>query len=77
MKLITKKIADFGAYYPQVSIKYENETIAAVSPRFIDMYNQALTSESLGNIELAAVGFRQALECLVKRLCHYRTKKRS
>jgi len=61
-----KKIADFGAYYPQVSIKYENETIAAVSPRFIDMYNQALTSESLGNIELAAVGFRQALECLVK-----------
>lgn len=30
------------------------------------MYNQALRSESKGDIELAAIGFRSALEILVK-----------
>lgn len=52
---------------PSISfIPYENENLAAISERFIDMYNQALQSEFVGNIELASIGYRSALEFLVK-----------
>lgn len=60
------KIAKFGAYFPPKTITYENDVLNGISPRFIDAYNQALRSETCGDIELAAVGFRQALECLIK-----------
>lgn len=45
---------------------YENKILSSISERFIDMYNQALQSEFVGNIELAAIGYRAALEILVK-----------
>lgn len=45
---------------------YENKRLESISDRFINMYNQALFSESAGNIELAAIGYRAALEILVK-----------
>lgn len=45
---------------------YSNEILEKVSPRFIDMYNQALQSEFHENLELAAIGYRSALEILVK-----------
>lgn len=56
----------FGAFYPTVSTTYTNDIIEPVSPRFIAMYNQAYRAEQAGDIELAAVGYRQALECMVK-----------
>ena len=37
-----------------------------VATCFIDMYNQALQSEFNKNLELAAIGYRSALEILVK-----------
>ena len=60
------KTGDFGGFYPPASIDYENETLESMSPRFISTYNQALRAESRGDIELASIGYRQALECLVK-----------
>ena len=45
---------------------YTNEILASISERFIDMYNQALQAEFNGNIELAAIGYRSALEILIK-----------
>ena len=53
--------------YPAISfIPYSNETLQKISPRFIDMYNQSLLAEFNKNFELAAVGYRSALEFLVK-----------
>lgn len=60
------KQGSFGALYPTVSVEYKNEILATVSQRFMDSYNQSLRAERIGDIELASVGFRQALECLVK-----------
>lgn len=45
---------------------YKNERLANISERFINMYNQALQSEFVSNIDLAAIGYRSALEILVK-----------
>lgn len=53
--------------YPSTQIEpYKNENLAAISERFIDMYNQALQAEYNQNFELAAIGFRSSLEILVK-----------
>ena len=54
------------AVWPVSDSPYTSEELLAISPRFIDMYNQALRSESKGDIELAAIGYRSALEILVK-----------
>ena len=45
---------------------YTNEILSSISERFINMYNQALQAEFVDNIELAAIGYRSALEILVK-----------
>lgn len=53
--------------YPNMTfVPYRNDILTSISERFIDMYNQALQSEFVGNIELAAIGYRSALEILVK-----------
>ncbi len=52
---------------PSISfIRYENKILSKISERFIDMYNQALQSEFVGNYELAAIGYRTALEIIIK-----------
>ena len=51
---------------PSATYRYENPILSQVSPRFVLYYNQSLRAESAGDIELSAVGYRQALECLVK-----------
>lgn len=59
--------ASFSCIYPSISAsKYENESLANISERFINIYNQALRAEFNGDIELAATGFRSALEVLIK-----------
>ena len=59
-------LVSFGTFHPQINVAYEDKLLEAFSPRFIYMYNQALTCEKNGHIELAAIGFRSALEFLVK-----------
>ena len=61
-----QKAALFGGLYPERAITYENSVIEQCSPRFINLYSQALTSVAHGDIEIAAVGMRSALEVLVK-----------
>ncbi len=53
--------------YPDITFTpYKNDIFSSVSERFITMYNQALQSEFVGNIELAAIGYRSSLEILIK-----------
>ena len=53
--------------FPSVEYEqFQNKNIAAFSPRFIDLYNQALNAEFCGNIDIAAIGFRASLEVLIK-----------
>ena len=40
--------------------------ISAVSPAFVDIYNQALAAETSGLDQIAGVGYRKALEFLIK-----------
>ena len=58
--------AQIVAIWPTSDSPYTNDNLSIISPRFINMYNQALRAESKGDIELAAIGFRSALEILVK-----------
>lgn len=62
-----KDFAENVSIYPSLSFTpYENPILSKISERFISMYNQSLASEHAGNIELAAIGYRSALEILVK-----------
>ncbi|MSA02943.1 DUF4145 domain-containing protein [Lactonifactor sp. BIOML-A3] len=47
-------------------VPYKNDILSNISERFINMYNQSLQAEFVENIELAAIGYRSALEILVK-----------
>ena len=61
--------AKTSAYYTHIPLNnatFDDELIARVSPRFIEVYSQALASEQNGHIDLAAMGFRNSLEILVK-----------
>lgn len=57
--------------------KYEEETfgpeIADCSPQFVKIYNQAKAAEAQNLDEIAGLGYRKALEFLVKDYCIYRT----
>ena len=52
--------------FPSCAPVYENDILSEVSPRFISLMNQSLRAESNNDIDLAATGYRIALECLVK-----------
>lgn len=60
------KSAPSVCIWPNSDSPYSNDNLSAISPRFIDIYNQALRSESRGDIDIAAIGYRTALEILVK-----------
>jgi hypothetical protein len=60
------KKADFVDFFPRNNQEYSNELLQPISPRFISAYNQALRAEERQDIELAAIGYRHALECLIK-----------
>lgn len=46
-----------------------DERISTLSPQFVKIYNQALAAEASGLDEIAGLGFRKALEFLVKDFC--------
>ena len=52
--------------YPSAFVNLQSESIEKFSPRFIEMYNQALQAETNNNLDLAAMGYRAALEILIK-----------
>lgn len=45
---------------------FSDKMIENVSPRFIEIYNQALRAKDNDDLNLAAVGYRSALEILIK-----------
>ena len=61
------KDAEFIFQYPSFDfVPYTNQLLSQISDHFIDMYNQALRAEHNQNYELAAIGYRSALEILIK-----------
>lgn len=53
------------------SPKVFEDDILALSPQFVEIYNQALEAESRGLDEIAGIGYRKALEFLVKDYCKH------
>lgn len=51
--------------------QFENG-ISDLSPQFVKIYNQALAAESSGLDEIAGLGYRKAMEFLVKDFCIHR-----
>lgn len=50
------------------------EEIELISPKFIEIYNQALIAENSNLTALSGIGYRKALEFLVKDYCIYNHK---
>lgn len=60
------KQTSFVGMLPQIVNSFSDNLFEKYSPRFVELYNQALHAESTGDFNLAAVGFRSALEILIK-----------
>lgn len=60
------KTTRVAAFLPSRTVTYKNEIIEKFSEGFIRYYNQAQRAEFAGDVELAATGYRTALEFLVK-----------
>lgn len=52
--------------YPSNKPSQLPDSIKKISPRFINLYNQAYTAEQNNHFELAGCGYRNALEVLIK-----------
>ena len=62
----TGKRAEFKTFHPTVEPTYTDDVLGGCSPRFVKMYRQALMSEYHGHYDVAAIGYRAALEILIK-----------
>lgn len=51
---------------PNFSTRKFDKHIEDLSPRFVQMYKEAFTSEQNGHLNLASIGYRSAVEFLVK-----------
>ena len=65
-KTAKEKYFKYIEHYPNTIKKLFSNNLKQMSPRFIDLYNQSLTSQSIGNFDLSAIGYRAALEVLIK-----------
>ena len=52
--------------YPSVQLTSMDSKIVSLSPRFEKMYHSAERSENIGDYDLAGMGYRAALEILIK-----------
>lgn len=66
MYLLHNKQMSLCGILPNNTVVYSDEEIEKVSPRFVEMYSQALRAEYTGDYNLAAIGFRAAIEILIK-----------
>lgn len=59
--------------FPVIPKKIEfNESIENLSPTFCDIYNQSSSAETYNLNQIAGMGYRKALEFLIKDYCIYR-----
>lgn len=63
---ISSKALEFISHYPAQDPGPMPENMADISPRFVTLYSQARTAEGHEHYELAACGYRNALEVLIK-----------
>lgn len=63
---VQNKQSTFLGMYPQKVTKFYHEQLQQLSPRFMTMYNQALVAKDAELFDLAAIGYRSALEFLIK-----------
>lgn len=81
MKLFTIRSDRYGKFFEygthtkqKVKIKEETfpERIKEISPRFVSVYSQAVKSEKYNLDELSGMGYRKALEILIKDYAIYK-----
>ncbi|MEK3822116.1 hypothetical protein MKY20_23825 [Cytobacillus sp. FSL W8-0315] len=60
------KTLEFVSVYPNLRKANFHQLIEEISPRFVDVYNQAYTAEQQNNFEVAGAGYRLSLEILIK-----------
>lgn len=58
--------ASFKTFHPTVHPTYEDDVLSTCSPQFVALYRQAILAEYHGCLDVAAIGYRAALETLVK-----------
>lgn len=58
--------ARFLGITPPLRKRVFSEQLTSLSPRFIEIYHQAASSEAENNLTLAAIGYKFSLEILVK-----------
>jgi hypothetical protein len=66
LQMIKGKSASFISGFPSTEHVTFGELISEMSPRFVDLYNQANTSEENSHFDLAGMGYRASLEVLIK-----------
>lgn len=70
VSLHTAYVADlyrFQQSFPSsIPVKNFSDNIAALSPQFVKIYNESLQAENLGMDSICGMGYRKALEFLVK-----------
>ncbi|KEZ51344.1 DUF4145 domain-containing protein [Metabacillus indicus] len=57
---------EYISVYPNQKKVQFHDLIEKISPRFIDVYNQAYTAEQQNHLDVAGAGYRLALEILIK-----------
>lgn len=63
---VENKKSELCGITPQNISSFNDSLIEQTSPRFIETYNQALRARDNGDLNLAAIGYRTAIEILVK-----------
>ena len=68
-------LLELKSSYPKEPVKQEfDDNIGNISPSFCEIYNQAYTAEQTDLNEIAGMGYRKALEFLIKDYCIYKNK---
>ncbi len=62
-----EKTGFVGSFCPEIrGPKFYDDVLGELSPRYLTACQQAVNAEFRGDLELAAIGYRSALECVVK-----------
>lgn len=65
-KDISDKNLQFLFIFPNFQARVFPALISEMSPRFVEIFNEASASENLGNLTVAGIGYRLSMELLIK-----------
>lgn len=66
LQTVNNKIGTIQAEYPHSLQKTFDPLLESLSPRFVNLYNQALAAEQRSHYDVAGMGYRASLEILIK-----------